>query len=576
MASVGYAAHQHGTSSTDEWSWNRGAIRMYFNSDNSDYNATPTYANNNGNLYRQDHFVPDNDAISSWSMSVDYYDYDAVNRVKLIAEHTYRSNGANNFSTFNQYFSYDRFGNRLISSMAGVTGVPNPGFKINGTNNRLIAPTDVNGVTGSDKMQYDLAGNLIKDSHTQAGTGTRTYDAENRMLTAIGTNGQTQTYAYDADGRRTRRILNNGSDTWWQVYGVGGEMVAEYQLVSGAPALRKEYGHRNGQLLVITDATNNTCQWLVSDALGTPRMEADTTGSLAGIKRHDYLPFGEELFAGGSSQRTTARGYTAAAGGDCVRQQFGTYERDNETGLDFAQARYYANVQGRFTSIDPIFIQKKMLTDPQIFNLFVYSRNNPLLFIDPNGEEIRYSHGDPSKTLTKEQKDALEEAVKTLREQSKVADLAFSAYDGKPGKGLDLDIQLLDDRTFNQLPDITPTTQGYATNGSIDRDGNNNPIAVSAIIMVKEGALNTKQELKDRKDKKETKLEGILSHEIGHVRDISSDFNGFQSRRNIDKQNNTPYKEKAAERLANTGSHVISMERQLRKHIKSTQTNLRW
>jgi hypothetical protein len=35
------------------------------------------------------------------------------------------------------------------------------------------------------------------------------------------------------------------------------------------------------------------------------------------VKRHDYLPFGEELFAGVGS-RTTAQGYAA----DAVRQKF--------------------------------------------------------------------------------------------------------------------------------------------------------------------------------------------------------------------------------------------------------------
>jgi hypothetical protein len=32
-------------------------------------------------------------------------------------------------------------------------------------------------------------------------------------------------------------------------------------------------------------------QWLVSDHLGTPRMVFDQTGTLANVKRHDYLPF---------------------------------------------------------------------------------------------------------------------------------------------------------------------------------------------------------------------------------------------------------------------------------------------
>jgi hypothetical protein len=38
--------------------------------------------------------------------------------------------------------------------------------------------------------------------------------------------------------------------------------------------------------------------WFISDHLGTPRLIAERTGSLTGIKRNDYLPFGEELFAG--------------------------------------------------------------------------------------------------------------------------------------------------------------------------------------------------------------------------------------------------------------------------------------
>jgi hypothetical protein len=34
---------------------------------------------------------------------------------------------------------------------------------------------------------------------------------------------------------------------------------------------------------------------LASDHPGTPRMVVDKSGSLAGMKRHDYLPFGDEL-----------------------------------------------------------------------------------------------------------------------------------------------------------------------------------------------------------------------------------------------------------------------------------------
>jgi RHS repeat-associated protein len=119
--------------------------------------------------------------------------------------------------------------------------------------------------------------------------------------------------------------------------------------------------------------------WLVSDHLGTPRMVADLSGSLTNIKRHDYLPFGEELFAG-IGGRTTTQGYVSGN----LRQGFTGYEKDGETGLNFAQARYYASMQGRFTSIDPLMASAK-ITSPQSWNRYAYVYNNPLRFIDPSG-----------------------------------------------------------------------------------------------------------------------------------------------------------------------------------------------
>jgi RHS repeat-associated protein len=57
-------------------------------------------------------------------------------------------------------------------------------------------------------------------------------------------------------------------------------------------------------------------------------------------------------------------------------------ERDNETGLDYFLARYYSNVQGRFTSVDPENAGAKP-DDPQSWNGYAYARNNPLLYSDP-------------------------------------------------------------------------------------------------------------------------------------------------------------------------------------------------
>jgi RHS repeat-associated protein len=70
--------------------------------------------------------------------------------------------------------------------------------------------------------------------------------------------------------------------------------------------------------------------------------------------------------------------------GDSVRQQFTGYERDDEINLDYAQARYYSNIQGRFTGVDPENAGA-MLTDPQSWNGYSYASNNPLRFVDPSG-----------------------------------------------------------------------------------------------------------------------------------------------------------------------------------------------
>jgi RHS repeat-associated protein len=223
-------------------------------------------------------------------------------------------------------------------------------------------------------MSYDAAGNQTND-----GSGQRTYDAENRMLTA--TDGViVGNYTYDADGRRVKRIIS-GVETW-QIYGIGGELLAEYAAGTAPSAAQKEYGYRGGQLLVVWDGSetgDRQLQWLVQDHLGSTRMVVDRSGSLGGIRRHDFDPFGKELSAG-VGIRSAALGY----GDDGVRQKYTGHERDAETGLDFAQARYFASLQGRFTSVDPTLLSVNG-TNPQTWNRYAYVLNNPLRYADPLG-----------------------------------------------------------------------------------------------------------------------------------------------------------------------------------------------
>ncbi|MCW5950065.1 MAG: RHS repeat-associated core domain-containing protein [Pyrinomonadaceae bacterium] len=119
--------------------------------------------------------------------------------------------------------------------------------------------------------------------------------------------------------------------------------------------------------------------YLTNDHLGSPRINTDRDGAVT--SRHDYHPFGEEIY---TAQRTIGLAYDA----DTIRKQFTGYERDDETGLDFAEARYYYNHHGRFTVPDPILMKKDRQLDPQRINLYLYVRNNPLKFVDSSGEDL--------------------------------------------------------------------------------------------------------------------------------------------------------------------------------------------
>ena len=70
--------------------------------------------------------------------------------------------------------------------------------------------------------------------------------------------------------------------------------------------------------------------------------------------------------------------------GDKVHQKFTGYQKDNETQLDFAEARMYENRFGRFTAVDPLLASGRS-ANPQTFNRFVYVSNNPIILSDPTG-----------------------------------------------------------------------------------------------------------------------------------------------------------------------------------------------
>ena len=119
------------------------------------------------------------------------------------------------------------------------------------------------------------------------------------------------------------------------------------------------------------------------DHLGNLRVVTDQSGWK--ISDHDYYPFGMEMVPPGE---TTLGG---------SRKRFTGHERDEQTGLDYAMARYCGASLARFLSVDPVFSSPNV---PLAWNRYSYVLNNPLGNIDPTGEVVIPSHNDVSYGVT--------------------------------------------------------------------------------------------------------------------------------------------------------------------------------
>ncbi|MGZ8358176.1 MAG: RHS repeat domain-containing protein [Telluria sp.] len=117
---------------------------------------------------------------------------------------------------------------------------------------------------------------------------------------------------------------------------------------------------------MIAEVVGPGTQYIHTDALGSPRARINTSNGI--ISRTRYEPYGR-----------TAMGAEPTIG-------FTGHWNDLETGLTYMQQRYYDPVAGRMLSIDPV------VTDADTgssFNRYIYAKNSPYKYLDPDGREAR-------------------------------------------------------------------------------------------------------------------------------------------------------------------------------------------
>jgi RHS repeat-associated protein len=114
--------------------------------------------------------------------------------------------------------------------------------------------------------------------------------------------------------------------------------------------------------------TGSAVTWSAENWLGSERVRTNSAGNILGT--FESLPFGD--------------GQTTLSGSDTNPIHFTGKERDSESGLDYFGARYYASTMGRMMSPDPGNIGANP-ANPQSWNMYTYSLNNPLRLTDPTG-----------------------------------------------------------------------------------------------------------------------------------------------------------------------------------------------
>ncbi|MFJ9775510.1 polymorphic toxin-type HINT domain-containing protein [Kitasatospora sp. NPDC101157] len=236
------------------------------------------------------------------------------------------------------------------------TTAPNTGGGTGGphalTTTTTTAPT---GTTGSS-AQYDAAGNTTAVTDT-SGTATLAWNSENKLAsyTKTGTAGPT-TYLYDASGNQLIR-----RDAGKTTITLGGDELVYDATANKVTGVR--YYQIPGGITLVRQGGNSTYQ--IADPHGTGTLALDGT-TLAESRRLSD-PFGNPR----GIQPTTWAGDHGFVGGT----------KDDATGLTNLGAREYQPTTGRFLNPDPLIGP----SDPQQWNAYAYSNNDPVNSSDPSG-----------------------------------------------------------------------------------------------------------------------------------------------------------------------------------------------
>jgi RHS repeat-associated protein len=200
---------------------------------------------------------------------------------------------------------------------------------------------------------------------------------------------ETTWYQYDGSGKRIRKITENSAGP-----GISPTRKEERIYIDGYETYRTykadklnferetlsliDNEHRFVMIETVTFNSDPTpppyektgvrlIRYQLDNHLGSASIELDDNAQI--ISYEEYHPFGTTSF----------QARNAAINATAKRYRFTGMERDEESGLEYHNSRYYSPWLGRWISSDPAGIEDGT-------NVFIYVNDNPVLMIDPGGQ----------------------------------------------------------------------------------------------------------------------------------------------------------------------------------------------
>lgn len=278
-----------------------------------------------------------------------------------------------------EQYQYDAVGNILSVSHQTTGNNWTRQYQYATDSDRLLASSlhgDPSGGPYSAKYSLDTNGNVTAMPHlSEMG-----WDFKNQFQRADLGGGGIAYYVYDAAEIRVRKVtVKNGGTLIEQRIYLGSYEIFRRSDAAGNVSLERQTLHimddRQRAAMVETKTIDSgspvaspvsLMRYQFDNQLGSAILELDASAAI--ISYEEYYPYGS----------TSYQAVNSAIEASAKRYRYTGKERDDETGLYYHGARYYASWLGRWASCDPAGLRDGI-------NRYAYVRGNPIRFNDPSG-----------------------------------------------------------------------------------------------------------------------------------------------------------------------------------------------